>query len=124
MATFYHLPCFLSMRVDERDGLERFLGSWAGSVLNLLLYIFCVAFMLGFLFLGTYAVAKLAIILLRAMKPLNGLDFALMIMIITALCIVPNSGSVYVAEGLGKRLEFLRICNGNISLCFYREQEE
>ena len=58
------------------------------------------------------------------MKPLNGLDFALMIMIITALCIVPNSGSVYVAEGLGKRLEFLRICNGNISLCFYREQEE
>ena len=51
------------MRVDERDGLERFLGSWAGSVLNLLLYIFCVAFMLGFLFLGTYAVAKLTIIL-------------------------------------------------------------
>ena len=112
------------MRVDERDGLERFLGSWAGSVLNLLLYIFCVAFMLSFLYLGTYAVAKLVIILLRAMKPLNGLDFALMIMIITALCIVPNSGSVYVAEGLGKRLEFLRICNGNISLCFYREQEE
>ena len=114
----------ISRHVNRASSVLRFLGSWAGSVLNLLLYIFCVAFMLGLLFLGTYAVAKHAIILLRAMKPLNGLDFALMIIIITALCIAPNSGFVYVAEGLGKRLEFLRTCNSNMSLCFYKEQEE